>query len=63
MKRINNAFCDLLDAAADISSEFDMVNNNREYLLTYFNLSEGRDALGKAMCNTMICRKLVEYDE
>lgn len=62
MKRISNAFCDLLDAAADISPEFDMANNNREYLLAHFGLAEGRDALGKAMCNAMICRKLVEYD-
>lgn len=63
MKRINNKFCDLLDAASDISSEFDMANNNREYLLSHFGIEEGKDALGKAMCNAMICRKLVEYDE
>ena len=62
MKRINNEFCDLLDAAADVSSEFDMANNNREYLLGYFKIAEGTDALSKAIANVELCRKLAECD-
>ena len=62
MKKINNAFYDLLDTAADISSEFDMKNNTREYLLEYFGIAEGKDALEKAMGNVRLSRKLTEYD-
>ena len=62
MKCISNEFCDLLDDAADISSEFDMANNNREYLLEYFRIEEGRDALSKAIANVELSRRLAEYD-
>lgn len=62
MKKINNAFCDLLDAAADISSEFDMKNNTREYLLEYFGIDEGKDALAKAVGNAELCKKLLKFE-
>lgn len=62
MKKINNAFCDLLDVAADISSEFDMKNNTREYLLEYFGIDEGKDALAKARGNAELCQKLLVFE-
>lgn len=63
MKSIPNLFFDLLDYAADISSDFDMQNNNREYLLTHFNISEGKDSLEKAKINIEIYNHLMEIDK
>lgn len=62
MKKIGNDFCDLLDAAADISPEFDMKNNTREYLLEYFGIEEGKDALAKAIGNAELCKKLADLE-
>ena len=63
MKSIPNLFFDLLDYAANISSEFDMQNNNREYLLMHFNISEGKDALEKAKKSVEIYNHLMELDK
>jgi hypothetical protein len=37
LKRISNEFFDLLDMAAEADSKFDFENNNREFLLKFFN--------------------------
>lgn len=63
MKSIPNLFFDLLDYAADVSSDFDMQNNNREYLLTHFKISEGKDALEKAKNNIEIYNHLMKLDK
>lgn len=62
-KEITNKFFDLLDYAADISVEFDMQNNTREYLLHYFKLSEGKDALEKAKRNVDIYNCLIRIGD
>ena len=54
MKEIKNEFFDLLDMAADISEEFDLANNTREYLLDHFSIKEGKTALEKAMINKQL---------
>lgn len=54
MKEIKNEFFDLLDMAADISEEFDLANNTREYLLDHFFIKEGKTALEKAMINKQL---------
>lgn len=48
---ISNEFFDLLDLAAEISPEFDLDHNTREYLLDYFSIEEGKSALDKARIN------------
>lgn len=63
MNKIENEFYDLLDYAADVSEEFDMQNNTREFLLSHFELDEGKDALGKAENNVRIFEKLREMEE
>lgn len=63
MKGIPNLFFDLLDYAADISSDFDMQNNSREYLLTHFKINEGKDSLEKAKKNIEIYNHLMELDK
>lgn len=63
MKEIKNEFFDLLDLAADTDSQFDLANNTREYLLSFFALDEGPDSLGKARVNAMLYQKLSEYGE
>lgn len=63
MKSIPNKFFDLLDYAADISEDFDMKNNTREYLIVHFGIAEGKDALGKAKANMEIYRHLKELDK
>lgn len=55
---IKNGFLDILDYAADIDSKFDLENNNREFLLKYFEIDEGRDSLEKAIKNFEIFEKL-----
>jgi len=62
MNEIPNLFFDLLDYAADISKDFDMQNNTREYLLKYFNLLEGGDSIEKAKRNVDIYARLTEVD-
>ena len=54
MKEIKNEFYDLLDLAADISENFDLANNTREYLLKYFSIKEGKTALEKAHINKQL---------
>ncbi len=61
--KIENEFFDLLDYAADVSEEFDMQNNTREYLLKRFELDEGKDSLEKAKKNVFILEKLKELEE
>jgi hypothetical protein len=53
MKEIKNEFYDLLDLAADTSREFDLANNTREYLLSHFAISEGKDARQKAQSKAL----------
>lgn len=63
MTEIQNPFLDLLDYAADLSSEFDMKNNTRDYLLKHFGLEQGKDALSNARQNVVIYERLKELDE
>lgn len=63
MKQIKNKFFDLLDFAADVSSDFDLANNTREYLLSAFNIAEGKTALEKALINKQIFDLLRNYGE
>lgn len=61
MREIKNEFCDLLDLAADTSTEFDLANNTREHLLTYFSLNDGKTALEKAKINKQLYDALKSY--
>lgn len=61
MREIKNGFCDLLDLAADTSTEFDLANNTREHLLTYFFLIDGKTALEKAKINKQLYDALKSY--
>ena len=63
MKRINNLFLDLLDYAAEVDNEFDMQNNNREFLLNYFGINEGNDSLEKAKKNVELFIKFKGVDQ
>ena len=63
MREIKNEFYDLLDLAADTSSEFDLANNTREYLLTHFSIAEGKSALEKAQINKQLFDALKNYGE
>jgi hypothetical protein len=60
---IENPFFDLLDYAAEVSENFDMAHNNREYLLSSFGLTEGTDALSKAKLNVSIYNRLKALDK
>ena len=62
MREIKNECYDLLDLAADTSEEFDLANNTREYLLSYFSIEEGKNALAKAINNKLLYDKLKEFD-
>lgn len=61
MKEIKNEFLDLLDLAADTSSDFDLANNTREYLLSAFSIPEGKTALEKALTNKQLYDALINY--
>ena len=61
MKQLPNPLYDLLDLAADVDSTFDFENNNRAYLLDYFAIPEGTDAVSKAKANVEILMRLKEY--
>lgn len=61
MNKIKNEFYDLLDLAADISTEFDLANNTREYLLERFSIEEGKTALDKAQINKQLFDLLLSY--
>ena len=63
MREIKNEFYDLLDLAADTSSEFDLANNTREYLLAHFSIAEGKSALDKAQINKQLYDALKNYGE
>ena len=52
----------LLDLAAETDSEFDLANNNRAFLLQYFCIAEGTDALGKAGANIALYEALKKYE-
>ena len=43
--------------------EFSNENYSRDYLLEYFNITEGRDALEKAHANEKIIKCLEDYHE
>ena len=60
---IKNEFYDLLDLAADISTEFDLANNTREYLLERFSIEEGKTALDKAQINKQLFDLLLSYGD
>ena len=62
-REIKNEFYDILDLAADTSDEFDLANNTREFLLSYFSVTEGITALGKAEVNVELYNKLINYGE
>ena len=59
MKEIKNEFYDILDLAADVSADFDLANNTREYLLSHFSIEEGKTALEKAKINKLLYDELV----
>lgn len=61
MKEIKNEFFDLLDLAADTSSDFDLANNTREYLLSAFSIPEGKNAIEKALVNKQLYDALINY--
>lgn len=61
MKEIKNEFYDILDLAADVSSDFDFANNTREYLLSHFSIVEGQTALEKAKINKKLYDELMNY--
>ena len=61
MKEIKNEFYDLLDFAADTSDDFDLDNNTRSYLCSYFAINEGRSSLEKALVNKEIYDELIKY--
>ncbi len=61
MKEIKNDFYDLLDLAADTSSDFDLANNTREYLLAHFQIPEGKEALDKAKANHLLYNALKKF--
>ena len=61
MKEIKNEFFDLLDLAADTSSDLDLANNTREYLLSAFTIPEGKTALEKALANKQLYDALINY--
>lgn len=63
MREIKNEFFDLLDLAADTSSDFDLANNTREYLLAHFSVAEGKSALEKARINKLLYDALKKYGE
>lgn len=63
MKEIKNEFFELLDFAADTIHELEFKNSTREYLLTYFDMEEGLDSLGKAKVNALLYQKLSEYSK
>lgn len=61
MREIKNEFYDLLDLATDTSTEFDLANNTREYLLGRFSVEEGKTALEKAKVNKTLYDLLANY--
>ena len=61
MKEIKNEFYDILDLAADVSADFDLENNTREYLLNRFSIEEGQTALEKAKINKKLYDELMSY--
>lgn len=63
IKEIKNEFYDLLDLAADTSSEFDFANNTREYLLSHFSIDEGKSSLEKAQINRQLYDALMSYGD
>lgn len=58
---IDNKFLDILDFAADVSEEFDMANNTRQFLLDKFNLTDEIDAKSKALNNIKLFNALKEW--
>jgi len=62
MTEIKNEFYDLLDLASDVSSDFDLEHNTRKYLLEYFSIPEGKDALEKAQINQRLYVQLKQQE-
>ena len=63
MREIESEYFDLLDMAADTSTDFDLSNNTREFLLAHFSLTEGKSALEKAKINKKIYEALEKYGD
>lgn len=63
IKEIKNEFYDILDLASDISVDFDLMNNTREYLLRHFSIAEGKTALEKAKINKKLYDELLSYGD
>ena len=60
MNGIDNEFLDLLDYAEDISEKFSGKQYSRRYLLAYFGIHEGNNAIEKAEKNEEIIKKIKE---
>lgn len=58
MTRISSQFLDLLDYAADVNSNYDMKNYNREFLISHFSLEDDGDAMVKAENNVKVYNAL-----
>ena len=63
MRSIPNEMFDLLDYAAEVDSKFDGKNNTREFLLSYFGMTEGKSAMEKAMKNIELYEALNRIDQ
>lgn len=62
MTEIKNEMLELLDLASDTAEEFDD-NNNRNYLLDYFKIEEGKTALDKAKANKNLYEALMKVEK
>ena len=64
MRRIPNAMYDLRNYASEISPLFNSNSKNtRDFLLSYFNMSEGENALEKAIKNVELYQALCNMDQ
>lgn len=62
LKTIDNKLFDILDYAAEVNPEYDLMNNNREYIIKDLGIEEGFNALAKARVNMRLYEKLKELD-
>lgn len=61
--KIENMLMDILDYAADVNSDYDLGNNNREYIMKDQGISEGYDSLEKAVANMKLYEILKGLDK
>ena len=62
MKQIPNALFDVLDYACEVDPKFDGKNSTREFLLSHFNMADGKSALEKAKQNVKLYTALNSID-